>query len=95
MASRFDGRLKRLEALQGEDVDAILDSLDSYQSQALLIHLIAILEGEEGPSDERRRQTPMNRERYYAALASIPEGTVERLLAAVLERVARKEAQAA
>jgi hypothetical protein len=92
MASRFDGRIKRLEAMQGDDVESILDEFDGYQSQAILIHLIAHLEGEEGPSDERLRQTPMNRARYEQVLASIPEGTAERLLAAFLERVARKEA---
>jgi hypothetical protein len=92
--NRFDTRLRKLEALQGDDVDSILDELDGYQSQAILLHLIAHLEGEDGPSDERLRQTPMNRARYEQVLASIP-GTSERLLAAVLERVARKEARAA
>jgi hypothetical protein len=96
MASRFDGRIKRLEAMQGDDVESILDELDGYQSQAILMHLIAHLEGEDGPSDERLRQTPLQpRARYEQVLASIPEGTFERLFAAFLERVARKEARAA
>jgi hypothetical protein len=97
MTSRLAYRLRRVEERAGlvNEVEAILDSLDGYQSQAILLHLIAHLEGEEGPSDERLRQTPMNRARYEQVLASLPEGTVERLLAAILERVARKEAQAA
>jgi hypothetical protein len=98
MASRFDGRLKRLEALQGDDVDAILDVLSFEQGQALRNHLFALLNaslsGTDPHSDELLR-TPMSRARYEQVLASLPEGTVERLLAAILERVARKEAQAA
>jgi hypothetical protein len=94
MASRFDGRVKRLEALRGDDVDTILDELDGYQSGAILLHLMAVAEGQEGPSDERLRQTPFSgaRARYEQVLASIPEGTFERLLAAFIDRVARKEA---
>jgi len=87
MASRFEARIKKLEALQGNDVESILDKLDGYESQALLIHLFAHLEVEEGPSDERLRQTPMNRDRYNAALASIPPGVPERLIAAFIARV--------
>jgi hypothetical protein len=92
MASRFDGRVKRLEALRGDDVDTILDGLNYEQGQALMNHLIGLLEDVEEPSDERLRQSPVNRARYEQVLASIPEGTFERLLAAFLERVARKEA---
>jgi hypothetical protein len=104
MASRFETRLKKLEAMRGDDVEAILDELDGYQSGAILLHLMAFAEGqiaqapgllvEEGPSDERLRQTPFSgaRARYEQVLASIPEGTVERLLAAFIDRVARKEA---
>jgi hypothetical protein len=82
MANRFDGRIKRLEALQGEEVDEILDELDGYQSEALLLHLMAFASGEDGPSDEQLRQTPLQpRARYEQVLASIPEGTAERLFA--------------
>ena len=88
MANRFEGRIRRLEALQGDDIDSILDSLHGYQPEALFMHLIAHLEGEEGPSDERLRQTPMNRERYKAALASIPLELQERFFAAILGRAA-------
>jgi hypothetical protein len=92
MASRFDGRVKRLEALRGDDVDTILDGLNYEQGQALMNHLIGLLEDVEEPSDERLRQSPVNRARYEQVLASIPEGTFERLLAAFIDRVARKEA---
>lgn len=87
MANRFEGRIKRLEALQRDDVESIVDGLDGYQSEALLIHLLAHLEGEDGPTDERLRQTPMNRARYDAVLASIPPGVAERLMAAFVARV--------
>jgi hypothetical protein len=94
MASRFETRLKKLEAMRGDDVEAILDELDGYQSGAILLHFMAFVEGQEGPSDERLRQTPFSgaRARYEQVLASIPEGTFERLLAAFIDRVARKEA---
>jgi hypothetical protein len=93
MPNRFDGRLKKLEAMQGDDVESILDGLSHEQSHALLAFLMALLEGEEGPSDERLRGSYLSRDRFAAALASIPDGTVERLLAGFLERVAtRKEA---
>jgi hypothetical protein len=101
MANRLDGRLRRLEALQGDDVDAILDDLSFEQGQALLNHLLAQLNASMSGTDLRSEEdklllrSPMNRERYERVLASIPEGTVERLLAAILERVARKEARAA
>jgi hypothetical protein len=87
MASRFESRIKRLESVQGEDVDSILDSLKFDQSEALLIHLLAHLEGEEGPTAERLRQFPTKRERYNAALASIPAGVQERFMAAFVARV--------
>jgi hypothetical protein len=92
MASRFDGRVKRLEALRGDDVESILDGLSHEQSHALLNHLIGLFEDVEEPSDERLRQSPVNRARYEQVLASIPEGTFERLLAAFIDRVSRKEA---
>jgi hypothetical protein len=93
MANRFEGRIKRLEALQGEEVDEITDELDGYQSEALLLHLIALVSGEDGPSDEQLRQTPLQpRSRYEWVLASIPEGTAERLFAACMERMTRKAA---
>ena len=104
MRSRLAYRVRRVEERAGlvNEVDAILDSLDGYQSQAILLRLVAYVEGqfaradglpvEEGPSDERLRQTPLQpRARYEQVLASIPEGTFERLLAAFLERVWRKE----
>jgi hypothetical protein len=92
MANRFDGRLKKLEAMQGDDVESILDGLSHEEGHALLTYLLALLEGEEGPSDERLRGSYLSRDRFAAALASIPDGTVERLLAGFIERVARKEA---
>jgi hypothetical protein len=92
MANRFDGRLKKLEAMQGDDVEAILDGLNYEQGHALMNHLLGLLEDVEEPSDERLRQSPVNRTPYEQVLASIPEGTVERLLAAFIDRVARKEA---
>ena len=84
--------VKRLEALQGDDVDSLLDGLNYEQGQAILTYLMALLKGVEEPSDERLRQTPMNRERYSAALASIPPGVPERLMAAFIARVRRQEA---
>jgi hypothetical protein len=92
MANRFDGRIKRLEALQGDDIDSLLDGLNYERGHTLLTLLMVLLKGVEEPSDERLRQSPMNRARYEQVLASIPEGTFERLLAAFIERVARKEA---
>jgi hypothetical protein len=92
MGSRFETRLKKLEAMKGDDVDSILDGLSYEQRQAFFILLMALLEGVEEPSDERLRQSPMNRARYEQELASIPEGVFERLLAAFIDRVARKEA---
>ena len=41
MASRFETRLRKLEALKGEEVDAILDSLGYKQGQALLVLMMA------------------------------------------------------
>jgi hypothetical protein len=95
MASRFDGRLKRLEAMQGDDVDAILDDLSFEQGQALRNHLLARLNASlsgTDPHSEELLRTPMSRDRYDAALASIPPELQERFFAALLERVARKEA---
>jgi hypothetical protein len=106
MANRFEGRLRKLEALQGEEVDAILDGLDGYQSEAILLSLIAFAEGEiaqasglpveDGPSDERLRQTPFSgaRARYEQVLASIPPGVPERLMAAIVERAGETTARA-
>jgi hypothetical protein len=92
MGSKFETRLKKLEAMRGDEVESILDGLNYEQGHALLTCLIAHLEGEEGPSHERLRQSPMNQARYEQVLASIPEGVLERLLAAFINRVARKEA---
>jgi hypothetical protein len=92
MGSRFETRLKKLEAMQGDDVESILEGLNYEQGVALLTLLMALLDGAEQPRDERLRGCGLSRDRYSEALASIPEGTFERLLAGYLERVARKEA---
>jgi hypothetical protein len=97
MANRFDGRLKKLEALKGDDVESILDGLSCEQGMALQVHMIAQIKGslESGdgePEDWELSRIPLRRDQYTAALASIPSGVPERLLAAFMERVARKEA---
>jgi hypothetical protein len=105
MTSRLAYRLRRVEERAGllNEVDTILDSLDGYQSRAIMLRLVAFVEcqfaradglhAEGGPSDEDLRQPPLQpRARYEQVLASIPEGTFERLLAAFIDRVARKEA---
>jgi hypothetical protein len=92
MPNRFEGRIKRLEALQTDDVESLLDGLNYGQGRAILTYLMALLKGVEEPSDERLRQIPMNRERYSAALASIPPGVPERLMAAFIARVQRQDA---
>lgn len=87
-----------------DEVEAILGTLDPYQSQAILLHLLAYFKGqlaeasglsvEEGPNDAELRATPLQpRAKYEQILASIPEGTFERLLAAHIERVTRSEAR--
>jgi hypothetical protein len=98
MANRFDGRLKKLEAMQGDDVESILDGLSYEQGMVLQVHMIAqikgSLEGGDGkPEDWELSRIPLRRDQYTAALASIPSGVPERLLAAFMERVgAAKEA---
>jgi hypothetical protein len=92
MGSRFETRLKKLEAMQGDDAKSILDGLNYEQGVALLTLLMALVEGVEEPSDKRLRQSPVNRARNEQVLASIPDGTFERLLSGFLERVARREA---
>jgi hypothetical protein len=91
VANRFDGRIKRLEALRGEEVDAILDRLAHEQGQALLILMMALLNGVEEPSDECFQQTSMSRERYKAAIANIPEELQERFIAAFVARVEKAD----
>jgi hypothetical protein len=90
--ARFDARVKRLEALRGDDVDSILDDLNYEQGQALLTYLMALLEGGEEPSDERLRGSYLSRDRHAAAWASIPLGVPERLMAAFIARVQRQDA---
>jgi hypothetical protein len=87
MASRLESRIKRLEALKGDDVDAILDALSYEQRQAFLSYLIALLDGEEEPSNESLSRIPLSRDRYVEAMASIPAGVQERLIAAFVARV--------
>jgi hypothetical protein len=94
MASRLDSRIKRLEVLRGDDVNAILDRLAPEQSRALLILMMALLNGAWEPSDEILEQT-MSRERYKAALSSVPEEIQERFIAAFVARSLRKERKAA
>jgi hypothetical protein len=90
MASRLESRIKRLEALKGDDADAILASLDHEQGMALLTYLLALLEGGGEPSDERLRRGCLSRDRYAVALASIPQELQERFIVAF---VARAEAR--
>jgi hypothetical protein len=84
--SRLEGRIKRLEALQGEEVDTILDDLNYEQGQALLTLLMALLDGVEEPSDERLSGSGLSRDRYAEALASIPLKVQERFIAAFVAR---------
>jgi hypothetical protein len=48
---------------------------------------MALLDGVEEPSDERLRGSGLSRDRYAEALASIPAGVQERLIAAFIARV--------
>jgi hypothetical protein len=86
MASRLEGRIKRLEALQGDEVEAILDSLGYEQGQALLVLMMALLNGAEEPGEKGLQQVSMSRERYKAALASIPDEVQGRFIAAAVAR---------
>jgi hypothetical protein len=88
--SRLEGRIKRLEALQGEEVDTILDDLNYEQGQAILTYLMALLRGAEEPSDEHLRGSGLSRDRYAEALASIPLKLQERFIAAFVARTMEK-----
>jgi hypothetical protein len=72
MAGRFDARAKRLEALQGDDVDSLLEEFNYEQGQAILTYLMAFLDDVDEPSNENLSSRGLGSDRYTAALASIP-----------------------
>ena len=75
MGNRFDGRIKRLEALCSDN--SILDEFDTQQKKALVVSL-SVLDGQE-PTEALAHER-MSRESYEAALASIPPGLLQRLV---------------
>jgi hypothetical protein len=93
--NRLEYRLKRLEAAAGQTdpVSAILDEIDIWHVDALLLQVIAIIaeaSGElvkGGPTAAMLRTSHIGtREKYEAAIAQIPEGTAGRLLSAFIAR---------
>jgi hypothetical protein len=99
VTSRLANRLRRVEERAGlvDEVEAILNEVNIWHTDALLLQLIAFIEdaiaaaaGEHvtgGPSDEMLRTSHLGtRAKYETALAEIPPGTFERLLAAFVAR---------
>jgi hypothetical protein len=94
MTSRFDGRIKRLEAMRGEEVYALLAGLSSDQRGAFLNYLLAQLEASLGNVSSyeeavttRLMSSPLTRARYDAVLESIPLELQERILDAYIAKV--------
>ncbi|MBV8895033.1 MAG: hypothetical protein JO051_00870 [Acidobacteriaceae bacterium] len=94
MASRFEGRLKRLEEMRLEEVDALLDGLSFDQRNAVLNHLLTQVEmslGNVSSYEEavttRLRSSPLTRARHDAALESIPLELQDRILDAYIAKV--------
>lgn len=71
MGNRFDARLNRLEALQGEEIDTILSDLSPEQGKAMMVHGIALLQDEEEPNSEDLWRAGLTKARHDAALASL------------------------
>ena len=86
----IEARLRKLEAIQGDDVDSLLDGLNYEQGQALLTYLMALHGGVEEPSNERLRGSGLSRDRYEAALASVPTELRERFIAAYVARAVER-----
>jgi hypothetical protein len=97
----LSSRVRRLEerAALADDVERILDTLSHEQTMAVLAHFIAIArtqlgEGDGEPTDKQLGQSTPTRTRYEAALASLPEGTEDRLMAAFVRKIEKQEARA-
>jgi hypothetical protein len=86
----IEARLRKLEARQGDHADSLLAGLNYDQGQALLTFLMTLLGGVEEPSNERLRGSGLSRDRYEAALASIPTELRERFIAAYVVRAAER-----
>lgn len=67
MGNRFDARLNRLEALQGEEIDTILSDLSPEQGKAMMV----LLQDEEDPNSEDLWRAGLTKARHDAALASL------------------------
>lgn len=67
MGNRFDARLNRLEALQGEEIDTILSDLSPEQGKAMMV----LLQDEEEPNSEDLWRAGLTKARHDAALASL------------------------
>ena len=67
MGNRFDARLNRLEALEGEEIDAILSDLSPEQGKAMMV----LLQDEEEPNSEDLWRAGLTKARHDAALASL------------------------
>jgi hypothetical protein len=92
MTSHLESRLKRLEEKAGstDQVGQILDSVDLWTVDALLLQVIALIgeatgELESGaPTDAMLRTSIYNRQTYDEAIAKIAPGTIDRLLGAFI-----------
>lgn len=67
MGNRFDARLNRLEALEGEEIDTILSDLSPEQGKAMMV----LLQDEEEPNSEDLWRAGLTKARHDAALASL------------------------